>query len=72
MKLEGNCDERGTVEYNQALGQRRAEAVRDYLVGAGVDVSRLKTISYGKENPAVQGDGEEVWSKNRRVDFTKS
>lgn len=71
IQLQGNCDERGTPEYNQALGQRRADAVRDYLVGAGVDASRLTTISYGKENPAVQGSDEAAWAKNRRVDFAK-
>lgn len=64
--IEGHCDERGTREYNLALGQRRAEAAKKYLVSKGVKSSRIKTISYGKERPAVVGKGEAIWSKNRR------
>jgi peptidoglycan-associated lipoprotein len=69
--LEGHCDERGTVEYNLALGERRANAVRAYLVQYGVDVSRLSTISYGEERPFAQGQDESAWSQNRRVHFVK-
>ena len=64
--IEGHCDERGTREYNLALGQRRADAAKKYLVSRGVSSSRIRTISYGKERPAVVGKGEAVWSKNRR------
>jgi len=69
LTLEGHCDERGTREYNLALGERRANAVRDYLVALGVDSSRLSTISYGKERPAVLGSNEEAWAQNRRAVF---
>lgn len=71
VTVAGHCDERGTVEYNQALGERRAIAVRDYLVAAGVPESRLRTVSYGKEMPAVDGHDESAWSKNRRAEFTR-
>jgi len=64
--IEGHCDERGTREYNLALGERRATAVKDYLVSKGVAASRIKTISYGKERPAVLGSNEWAWSQNRR------
>lgn len=64
--IEGHCDERGTREYNLALGDRRATAVKDYLVSKGVAASRIKTISYGKERPAVLGSNEWAWSQNRR------
>jgi peptidoglycan-associated lipoprotein len=67
--IEGHCDERGTVEYNQALGERRAQAARDYLVQAGIDASRLQIISYGKERPFDQGHDEAAWAKNRRAHF---
>ncbi|MFP4158887.1 MAG: peptidoglycan-associated lipoprotein Pal [Desulfobacterales bacterium] len=67
--IEGHCDERGTDEYNLALGSRRAESVKDYMVKAGVDGSQLNTISYGEERPAVDGSGEEAWEKNRRAEF---
>lgn len=70
VSLDGHCDERGTVEYNQALGQKRAEAVQQYLVDTGVSADRLRVISYGKERPAVEGHDEGTWSKNRRVEFT--
>jgi len=65
--VEGHCDERGTREYNLALGDRRATAVRDYLVSKGIVASRIKTISYGKERPAVLGSNEWAWSQNRRA-----
>ena len=65
VRVEGNCDERGTREYNFALGARRADAVKTYLVGRGVDPSRITTISYGKEKPLDGGAGEEAWSHNR-------
>lgn len=71
LTVAGHCDERGTVEYNQALGERRANAVRDYLVAAGVPAARIKTISYGKEMPAVEGHDEAAWAKNRRAEFTR-
>lgn len=67
--IEGHCDERGTDEYNLALGSRRAESVKDFLVNAGIDASRLITISYGEEQPAVEGHNPEAWEKNRRVEF---
>lgn len=67
--LEGNCDERGTAEYNLALGQKRAEAAKAFLVGLGLDPSRMKTISYGFERPVDPRHNEEAWAKNRRVDF---
>ncbi len=69
LTVEGHCDERGTREYNLALGERRANAVRDYLIALGVDSSRLSTISYGKERPAVLGSNEEAWAQNRRGVF---
>ena len=69
VRIEGNCDERGTQEYNLALGERRARASYEYLVTLGVNPSQLEMISYGKENPAVQGNNEASWSKNRRDDF---
>ena len=64
--VEGHADERGTREYNLALGDRRATAVRNYLVAQGVDPSRIRTISYGKERPAVLGSNESAWAQNRR------
>ncbi|MES2677246.1 MAG: peptidoglycan-associated lipoprotein Pal [Pseudomonadota bacterium] len=64
--VEGHCDERGTREYNIALGEKRANAVKQYLTSNGVESGRIKTISYGKERPAFVGSGEEIWSKNRR------
>jgi len=66
--IEGNCDERGTTEYNLGLGQRRAAAVREYYMSLGVNGSRIATISYGKEKPICDGHTEDCWSKNRRAD----
>lgn len=66
LTIEGHCDERGTREYNLALGERRANAVKKFLTGAGISSSRLNTISYGKERPAVVGSNEEAWAQNRR------
>ncbi len=65
--IEGHCDERGTREYNLALGERRALAAKNYLVSKGVDSSRIKIVTYGKEKPAFIGSGESIWSKNRRA-----
>ena len=65
LTVEGHCDERGTREYNLALGERRAAAVKDYLVASGVSASRLSTISYGKERPIVLGSNEAAWAQNR-------
>ncbi len=64
--VEGHCDERGTREYNLALGEKRANAVKNYLVANGVQPTRLQTISYGKERPAVLGADETSWAQNRR------
>ena len=69
LSIEGNCDERGSAEYNLALGERRAKAAAKYLITLGVKPERLTTISYGKEKPAVQGNDEAAWSKNRRDEF---
>lgn len=66
VSVEGHCDERGTREYNLALGEKRATAVRNYLVALGIEASRLQTISYGKERPAVTGSDEAAWAQNRR------
>ncbi len=65
VRIEGNCDERGTREYNFALGSRRANAVRDYLVGHGLSTARIETVSYGKEKPVDGGADETAWSHNR-------
>ncbi|TMA08388.1 MAG: peptidoglycan-associated lipoprotein Pal [Deltaproteobacteria bacterium] len=69
IRVEGNCDERGTREYNLALGQRRADAAKQYLVNLGVDGSRITAISYGKERPRTLGDDESAWKENRRDDL---
>jgi len=69
ITLEGHCDERGTVEYNQALGEKRANAARDYLVNAGVSAARVQTLSYGKERPFAEGHDESAWAQNRRAHF---
>jgi len=70
VSVDGHCDERGTVEYNQALGQKRAEAVSQYLGDQGIEASRFRVMSYGKERPADEGHDEAAWAKNRRVEFT--
>lgn len=67
VTMEGHCDERGTREYNLALGERRAAAAKNYLVAAGVSAERVKTVSYGKERPAVLGSNEAAWAQNRRA-----
>ena len=69
IKIEGNCDERGTTKYNLALGDKRANAVKTYLVNLGISADRIETISYGKERPVDPGHDEAAWSKNRRDDF---
>ncbi len=72
IQLAGHCDERGTQEYNLALGERRALAVRDYLIKLGIPAERLVTISYGEEFPADPGHDEAAWAKNRRVEFNRA
>ena len=67
VQVAGNCDDRGTEEYNLALGQRRANASRDYLVARGVQASRISTISYGKDRPTALGDNEQAWAQNRNA-----
>lgn len=69
LKIEGHCDERGSDEYNMALGARRASAVKRYLVDLGVPASRLSTVTFGESRPAVPGDGERAWRQNRRAEF---
>jgi len=69
VAIEGHCDSRGTPEYNLALGERRAYAVRDHLVGLGISADRMQTISYGEEFPFVPGETEDAWAANRRAHF---
>jgi peptidoglycan-associated lipoprotein len=69
VAVEGHCDERGTIEYNLALGERRANAVRDYLADLGVPRDRVRVVSYGEERPARPGHDESAWSMNRRAEF---
>ncbi len=69
VQVEGHCDERGTVEYNLALGERRANYTKQYLVSLGIAADRISTISYGKERPLDMGHDEDAWAKNRRVHF---
>jgi len=69
VMIEGHCDERGTNEYNMALGERRAQSAKAFLENMGVDASRLSTISYGEERPVDPGHNEEAWAKNRRAHF---
>lgn len=69
VQIEGHCDERGTAEYNYALGEQRAGAVRDYLISRGVDPMRLHTISYGADRPANPTSNERAWAENRRAQF---
>ncbi len=66
ITIEGHCDERGTREYNLALGERRASASRDFLLAQGIDAARIRIVSYGKERPAVEGSSDFAWAKNRR------
>tara|TARA_B100000674_G_C37751184_1_gene873478 strand:- start:351 stop:872 length:522 start_codon:yes stop_codon:yes gene_type:complete len=66
VTIEGHCDERGTREYNLALGEKRAQAVKNYLIGLGISPDRVSTISYGKERPAVVGSNDGAWAQNRR------
>ncbi|QXM08147.1 peptidoglycan-associated lipoprotein Pal [Geomonas subterranea] len=70
IRIEGNCDERGSDEYNLALSERRAQSAMKYLVALGIPASRLSTIGYGEEKPAVAGHDEAAWGKNRRDEFT--
>lgn len=69
VQIEGHCDSRGSVEYNLALGERRAKAVRSYLVSLGVSGDRLRVVSYGEEKPVAQGESEEAYGQNRRANF---
>ena len=69
LQIEGHCDARGSIEYNLSLGERRAQAVKAYMVGLGVAGSRLSVISYGKEKPLQQGDSEAAYAQNRRANF---
>lgn len=69
IQIEGHCDERGTIEYNLALGERRAESTRQYLISMGVPANRMSTISYGEEMPLDPRHDEEAWAKNRRAHF---
>jgi peptidoglycan-associated lipoprotein len=69
IRIEGHCDERGTNEYNIALGERRANSARKYLINAGVEAHRIFTISYGEEKPLDPGHNETAWAKNRRDHF---
>jgi peptidoglycan-associated lipoprotein len=72
VRIEGHADERGTNEYNLALGERRAQAVQQYLSSYGVDASRVSVLSYGEEKPSTEGGDESSWSKNRRAEFVPS
>lgn len=69
VRIEGHADERGTVEYNLALGERRADAARQFLMDLGIDPDRLTTVSYGEERPAVEASNEAAWQQNRRDEF---
>jgi peptidoglycan-associated lipoprotein len=72
VTIEGHCDSRGTEAYNMALGERRAESVKMFLVDLGIGADRLSTISYGEERPIDRGHNETAWAKNRRVQFVKN
>ena len=72
VRIEGNCDERGTIEYNQALGQRRAAAAKKYLTDLGVSGKRISLISYGKEKPVCTESTEDCWQRNRRAELVES
>ncbi|MBN1423223.1 peptidoglycan-associated lipoprotein Pal [Candidatus Fermentibacteria bacterium] len=67
--IEGHCDERGTNEYNMALGQRRADSVKNYFVNYGIPKTKLSTVSYGEDRPVDPGHTEEAWARNRRAEF---
>jgi peptidoglycan-associated lipoprotein len=69
IRISGHCDDRGSDEYNIALGRRRAEIAKKYLTDRGIDAARVETATFGRERPAVQGTGEDAWSKNRRDEF---
>lgn len=69
VRVEGNCDERGTEEYNRSLGERRALAAREVIVGLGIDPTRVDTVSYGEDKPVAEGHNEDAWKQNRRDDF---
>lgn len=69
IQVEGHCDNRGTIEYNLALGEKRAQTVKNYIVGLGIPANRISIISYGEEKPLAQGDSEDVHAKNRRANF---
>ena len=69
ISIEGHCDERGTNEYNLALGEKRAESAKSFLVDLGIDAYRISTVSYGEERPEDDGHNEEAWAKNRRAHF---
>jgi peptidoglycan-associated lipoprotein len=71
LLIEGHCDERGTPEYNRALGERRALSAREFLVNLGISAGRIRTISYGEDKSAVEGHDEAAWSKNRRCEFKR-
>lgn len=72
IQIEGHCDDRGTQEYNLALGEKRALAVREYLVSLGIAADHIVTISYGEEMPVASGSGESVWQQNRRCEFNRA
>ncbi len=72
IQIEGHCDDRGTQEYNLALGEKRALTTREHLIKLGISANHIVTISYGEEMAAVQGSGESVWSQNRRCEFNKA
>ncbi|MBL7544910.1 MAG: peptidoglycan-associated lipoprotein Pal [Bdellovibrionaceae bacterium] len=72
VQIEGHCDNRGSIEYNVALGERRANTVKDYMVSLGLSGNRLATISYGEEKPLVSSESESAWKKNRRANFVPS
>jgi peptidoglycan-associated lipoprotein len=69
VQIEGHCDERGSAEYNIALGERRAKSAKNFMIQLGIDPSKLSTISYGKERPRDPGHNEDAWAKNRRDEF---
>jgi peptidoglycan-associated lipoprotein len=69
--IEGHCDERGSAQYNLGLGQKRADAIKDFLIASGVPASRIRTISYGKEKPACMESNEACWQQNRRGVFVR-